>query len=135
MITGMPEFRGYDPATGAKVPGKDPYNAAQYMPYYQGAFDQDGKLIDSTDPMLYWLVPINQTQPDWSSRREYREKGGFKYYFDDYLSGRRMEIGDVFEDELLRTAEFMNANGFHHYSFLSARRYASVLLSQSWRGG
>ena len=53
--------------------GRDPYNASLYMPYYQGAFDKDGKLIDPTDPMLYWLVPINQRRDDWSSRREYRE--------------------------------------------------------------
>jgi hypothetical protein len=86
LITGLPEFRGYDPAGGGKVPGRDPYNASLYMPYFQGTFDRDGKLTDPTDPMLYWLVPINQTRQDWTSRQEYRENGGFEKYFVDYVS-------------------------------------------------
>lgn len=27
-------------------------------PYFMGAFDKDGKLLDPEDPFLYWLVPI-----------------------------------------------------------------------------
>jgi hypothetical protein len=85
MIVMMPEFRGFNAFTGGKAPGKDPYNAAEFLPYFQGEFDKNGNMIDPTDPMLFWLVPILQKQPDWSSRQEYREKG-YKYYFDDYVS-------------------------------------------------
>jgi len=38
------------------------------MPYYQGEFDPDGKLMDPNDPYLYWLIPIvNAKNPDLSS--------------------------------------------------------------------
>jgi hypothetical protein len=29
-----------------------------YMPYYQGEFDTEGKLLDPNDPLLYWLIPV-----------------------------------------------------------------------------
>jgi hypothetical protein len=48
--------------------GDDPYDPTMYLPYYQGAFDPDGNLLDGHDadgnetsassPFLYWLIPI-----------------------------------------------------------------------------
>ena len=29
-----------------------------YLPYYQGEYDPDGKLLDPQDNLLYWLIPI-----------------------------------------------------------------------------
>jgi hypothetical protein len=87
LITTLQQFRGYDPMSGGRVPGKDPYNAALYLPYFQGEYDRAGKLLDPADPMLFWLVPIMQVkQPDWNSRQEYEQNGGFKKYFADYVS-------------------------------------------------
>jgi hypothetical protein len=86
MITTLTEFRGYDQMSGQKIPGRDPYNASLYLPFYQGEYDKNGKLKDPTDPMLFWLVPIVQYQhPDWESREEYKKRG-FDYYFRDYVS-------------------------------------------------
>ena len=86
LITTPAQYHGYDMATGARVTPKDPYNGALYMPYFQGEFDRDGRLIDPLDPMLYWLVPVHQVQPDWPSREEYKRNGGFHKYFIDYPS-------------------------------------------------
>jgi hypothetical protein len=38
--------------------GRDPTRLTTYVPYYQGEFDVDGKLLDPNDPCLYWVVPI-----------------------------------------------------------------------------
>src|SRR5262249_5143341 len=29
-----------------------------YLPFYQGEFDMNGKLLDPDDPFLYWMIPI-----------------------------------------------------------------------------
>ncbi len=36
----------------------DPYAKWTYLPFFLGDFEPSGKLIDPTDPMLYWIVPI-----------------------------------------------------------------------------
>jgi hypothetical protein len=33
----------------------DPTN---YMPFYMGKYDLDGRLLDPKDPFLYWVLPI-----------------------------------------------------------------------------
>jgi hypothetical protein len=59
------------------------------MPYFQGKFTRDGRLINPADPMLYWLVPISpvpgreEVPLDYEA---YKKNGGFQYYFTDYVS-------------------------------------------------
>jgi len=82
MITTLSEFHGYS------APPISPYNPAQYLPYFQGEFKPDGTLVDSTDPLLYWLVPV-LAEPGRSpplDRAEYQRSGGFSRYFTEYLS-------------------------------------------------
>jgi hypothetical protein len=57
---------------GPLVAGRDPAHPAMYLPYYQGKFDREGKLLDEPiytniggmlnpdtgDPFMYWLIPI-----------------------------------------------------------------------------
>jgi hypothetical protein len=38
--------------------GEDPNNPRLYLPFYQGEFSPEGKLLDPDDPLLYWLIPI-----------------------------------------------------------------------------
>jgi hypothetical protein len=38
--------------------GFSPYDPVTYQPYFFGEFDTSGKLLDSADPLLYWLIPI-----------------------------------------------------------------------------
>jgi hypothetical protein len=35
-----------------------PFDPATYQPFYLGEFDTQGKLIDPSDPLLYWEIPI-----------------------------------------------------------------------------
>lgn len=88
MIATLAEFRGYDTMARRDVTPKSPYHPSLYMPYFQGKFARDGRLIDPTDPMLYWLVPIapvpGREVP--LDREEYKRNGGFDHYFTDYVS-------------------------------------------------
>lgn len=45
---------------GEMVAGLDPYDKTTYLPFFQGEFDADGKLMDPNDPLLYWAIPIMQ---------------------------------------------------------------------------
>ena len=38
--------------------GKSPIEPTKFLPYFLGEFDEEGQLVDPTDPFLYWLVPI-----------------------------------------------------------------------------
>jgi hypothetical protein len=29
-----------------------------YLPYYQGEYTSNGEMIDTQDPLLFWLIPI-----------------------------------------------------------------------------
>lgn len=71
-------FRG-NPDRDPEIPGMSPYDPSLYLPYFQGEFTPDGKLVDSMDPMLYWLVPIEQkmARPDPNRRYDFD-----KYYVD-----------------------------------------------------
>ena len=67
----------YDPETGLKRDeGDSPYNPTTYRPYYLGEYNAAGELVNPTDPMLYWLLPIVQrASPNAQGR-----------FFDDYMS-------------------------------------------------
>jgi hypothetical protein len=43
--------------------GASPGDHSFYLPFYQGAFDADGNLLDPTNAYLYWLIPILKTNP------------------------------------------------------------------------
>jgi hypothetical protein len=38
--------------------GEEPYAPTTYTPVYMGEYDEDGRLLDIGDPLLYWVVPI-----------------------------------------------------------------------------
>jgi hypothetical protein len=38
--------------------GKDPLDPTNFLSYYMGKYDPDGKLLDPEDPFLFWHVPI-----------------------------------------------------------------------------
>ena len=38
--------------------GANPYHPMTYRPYFMGEYNALGELVDSQEPMLYWLVPI-----------------------------------------------------------------------------
>jgi hypothetical protein len=38
--------------------GLDPDNPTTLVPYYQGEFDREGKMLNPGDPFLYWIIPI-----------------------------------------------------------------------------
>jgi hypothetical protein len=88
MITTLPQFRGYQAGSAQPVNPTSPYNPALYLPYFQGEFTPDGKLVDSTEPLLYWLIPImaDPGRPAPLDRDEYRKSGGFSRYFQDSVS-------------------------------------------------
>jgi hypothetical protein len=59
------------------VKARDVYHPTTFRVYYLGEYDPDGKLSDSTDPMLYWLVPvvpkINGPSPTDPEKRDYED--------------------------------------------------------------
>lgn len=55
--------------------GNDPLDPTSYLPYFQGEFDGEGKLVNPEDPFLYWLIPIYReelTVPDQGNRSAFR---------------------------------------------------------------
>jgi hypothetical protein len=85
LITTLPQYRGYDSISGTRIPAVDPYNPSLFLPFYQGEYDPQGKLMDPTDPLLYWLVPITWDRPMPETVGEYR-RNGFSQYFTDNVS-------------------------------------------------
>lgn len=78
-------FRGFDPSTGETIPGTSPYDPTLYLPFFQGEYDSNGRLKDSTEEMLYWYVPILRYQKlpsEGLKSPEYR----FENYYKDYVS-------------------------------------------------
>jgi hypothetical protein len=89
MIIDLVQFHGYDPGDGrTATPPMSPYNPSTYFPYFQGEFTAKGDLVDSTEPLLYWLVPIlpDPAHPAPLDRDEYRKAGGFNRYFTEFVS-------------------------------------------------
>lgn len=56
-----------------------------YHPYYQGEYDLKGNLLDSTDPLLYWLVPIIDRPNNGRSEEAITNKN-FDKFLIDYVS-------------------------------------------------
>jgi hypothetical protein len=86
MIPTLEQFHGFDPNTGQVGERMSPYHPTLYWPYFQGRYARDGRLADPTDPMLFWLVPITVAKPLPDSPEEYKARGGYQYYFNDYVS-------------------------------------------------
>jgi hypothetical protein len=38
--------------------GRELLDPTNYVPYYMGKYDLDGRLLDPEDPFLYWILPI-----------------------------------------------------------------------------
>jgi hypothetical protein len=87
-IASLAQLHGVEAGTARQKEPMSPYNPSLYLPYYQGRFARDGRLVDPTDPMLYWLVPIIQDagRDVPLDRAEYRRNGGYEHYFTDYVS-------------------------------------------------
>jgi hypothetical protein len=45
------------------VLGEDPWDLTFYLPYYNGQFDREGRLLDPDNPFLYWVLPIVRNNP------------------------------------------------------------------------
>lgn len=77
LLTPMQFLPQKDPETGAKrQDGTSPFDPLTYRPYYLGEYTPAGQLVNPTDPMLYWLLPIApRNTPDAQGRN-----------FDDYMS-------------------------------------------------
>src|SRR5262249_24420181 len=93
QLATLAQFRGFDPNTGQSVMPVDPYMPSLYMPYFQGEFDREGQLKDSTEPLLYWFVPVyynsRLNNPLPATLEEYRRnirRHGPSYYFTDTVS-------------------------------------------------
>ena len=62
-----------------------PYYPALYSPYYMGEYDVKGRLLDPTDPELYWLVPVMDLKTLEPGDKPVTAKD-FDRYFLDYVS-------------------------------------------------
>ncbi len=49
---------------GLLATGTNPGKHSLYMPFFQGTFDADGKLLNPGDPYLYWFIPVLESKPD-----------------------------------------------------------------------
>lgn len=56
----------YFMGAGELAQGKDPCDPTYYHPYFWGKYDTAGKLVDATDPYLYWHLPFLKVNPDQS---------------------------------------------------------------------
>jgi len=78
-------FRGFDPSTGEALPGTSPYDPSLYLPFFQGEYDPNGRLKDSTEEMLFWYVPVLRSRKlpaEGLKSPEYR----FDKFYIDYVS-------------------------------------------------
>jgi hypothetical protein len=85
-IITLAEFHGYDMTTGqVRTPTsiKDPRN---YLIFYLGEFDPEGRLLRTDDELLYWMIPIFQRRNLPASKEEYERNGGFPHYYIDYVA-------------------------------------------------
>jgi hypothetical protein len=73
--THRPSFEGYSP-----------YDPTTYLPYYQGEYDADGNLVNSRDPLLFWLIPIVRKPGETiTGRMNSMPEDLYAKYFDDYV--------------------------------------------------
>jgi hypothetical protein len=45
--------------------GGNPMDKTRYIPYFQGEFDRDGKMVNPQDPFLYWWLPVVMVPHDY----------------------------------------------------------------------
>jgi len=50
------------PPSSLYMKGADPRDPEFYRPYYMGAYNSEGKLLEPHDPFLYWLMPVYRDQ-------------------------------------------------------------------------
>ncbi|WP_020468850.1 magnesium transporter [Zavarzinella formosa] len=62
-----------------------PYYPTLYNPYFQGEFDTNGKLMNPTDPELYWMIPILDLKT-YEPNDKPVMKSEYDRYFTDYVS-------------------------------------------------
>jgi hypothetical protein len=69
--------------------GMDPCDRTLYLPYFEGEFDSDGRLINPEDPALYWLIPIldvdKKEQANAADATPSRAQGAAARHLLDYL--------------------------------------------------
>jgi len=67
--------------------GVDMNNPITYLPYYLGEFDAQGKLINPSDPLLYWLIPIrrNPTAHAQDYRKHPESLADYKRLYEDFV--------------------------------------------------
>lgn len=89
---------------GLEVGGKrrpwSAFDPATYLPYFVGEFDANGKLLNPSDPLLYWLIPISR-RTDLSAK-EYttslKKMRDYKRLYIDYVSahaGSNHMVGEL----------------------------------------
>ena len=82
----LDQFRARkDAQTGAAIRGISPFDPILYLPYFQGEFDPTGKLVDSTEPLLYWLLLTRQIRLPLDPNQIVPTAEYDKYYI-DYVS-------------------------------------------------
>jgi hypothetical protein len=64
-----------------------PYDPTTYLPYYQGEYDASGNLLNSRDPLLFWLIPIVRKPgiETKTGRMSSMSEADYAQYFDDYV--------------------------------------------------
>jgi hypothetical protein len=60
--------------------GADPHDPIFYVPYFEGQYDPEGRLMDPSDPLLYWIVPIVREPNGDSKWYIYRHSGDEKNF-------------------------------------------------------
>lgn len=86
MIPRLDLFVGADKRQAAKP--WSAYDPSSYLPYYLGTYDATGKLLNPSDPLLNWLIPIYR-RDDISSEEfptSLRKMKDYKRLYNDYLS-------------------------------------------------
>lgn len=86
-LLSLQQYRGQLDANTGQLLRVNPYYPHLYMAYFQGEFTPDGKVLSTTDPLLYWHIPIMQVgsvlPPTYE---EYLKKGGFDAFYQDYVA-------------------------------------------------
>jgi hypothetical protein len=62
----------------------DPYDPTTFLPIYLGDFTPQGQMLNPTDPMLYWVVPILKTPRD-PNRPSTRWDSSAEFVLHDYV--------------------------------------------------
>ncbi len=74
-------------------PGKSVYDPSYYLPYYMGEYDTEGRLMDRTDRLVYWLVSIfpkyyfdaNEEPPPAGASMRKLSSEDYRKFYRDYV--------------------------------------------------